>query len=254
MKAVVAVKRVIDHNVKIHVKADQTSVVYDNVKMSMNPFDENALEEAVQLKEAGKIKSVIAVTIGPDKAEDVLRTALAMGADKAVLIKTTIPTNIINIESLTVAKSLKKFIEIESPDLVFLGKQAIDNESFETGQMLAALLGWGHGLAVSALELKDDRTIEIARETEQGLEFLSLKLPCVITTDLRLNEPRYASLPNIMKARSKPLDVITPTDLMEEYEPRLDIIKVEPPPPRTTNGAAFISLDKAVEKIKQARS
>lgn len=254
MKALVAIKRVIDHNVRIHVKPDETGVIQDNVKMSMNPFDETAVEEAIRMKESGTVSEVVAISIGPQKAEDVLRTALAMGADRAILIKTDSPIDAGGIEPLTVAKTLKEIISQESPDLVFLGKQAIDDDSFETGQMLAGLLSWGHAIAVSDIKIDGEKQqLHVACEIDGGLEQRSLKVPCIITTDLRLNEPRYASLPNVMKARSKPLSVITTKELGIDCTPRLQLISVTEPPPRQEENTNFITLDHIVEKIKTVR-
>ena len=206
MKILVPVKRVIDYNVKVRVKSDQSGVELSNVKMSMNPFDEIAVEEAIRLKEAGNAEEIIAVSIGPDKAQETLRTALAMGADRAILVKTDD-----EVEPLAVAKILKAIVEEENPEIVLLGKQAIDDDCNQTGQMLAALLGWGQGTFASEVKL-DDSSVNVTREIDGGLETVKLNLPAVITSDLRLNEPRYASLPNIMKAKRKPLDEKTPAD------------------------------------------
>jgi electron transfer flavoprotein beta subunit len=223
MKVVVPVKRVVDFNVKIRIKPDGSGVDIANVKMSMNPFDEIAIEEAIRLKEAGKAKEIIAVSIGPQKAQDTLRTALAMGADRAILVKTDIA-----IEPLTVAKILKAVAEQEKPDLFILGKQAIDDDCNQTGQMLAALLGWPQGTFASKLAIEDGKA-RITREVDGGLQTLLLNLPAVITTDLRLNEPRYASLPNIMKAKSKPLAEIDPATLGFPLEPRIKVLRTDEP-------------------------
>ena len=226
MKVLVAVKRVVDYNVKVRVKADNSGVDLANVKMSMNPFCEIAVEEAVRLKEKGIAKEIIVVSIGAAQAQETLRTGLAMGADRAVLVQTDV-----NAEPLAVAKILKALVEKEKPDLVILGKQSIDGDNNQTGQMLAALLGWGQGTFASKIE-KTDGTLNVTREIDGGLETLSLKLPCVVTTDLRLNEPRYATLPNIMKAKSKPLATMTPADLGVDIAPRVVTLKVEEPAKR----------------------
>jgi len=203
MKILVAVKRVIDYNVQIRVKEDGTGVHTDNIKMSTNPPDDNAVEEAVKLKESGKAKEVIAVTVGEEKAQETIRKALAVGVDRGIHIKTEG-----NIEPLAVAKILKKIVEKEKPDLVFMGKQAIDDDCNQTGQMLAAILGWAQGTFASKIELKD-KSIEVTREVDEGLETIEINLPAIVTCDLRLNEPRYASLPNIMKAKKKPIERIS---------------------------------------------
>jgi len=226
MKVLVAVKRVVDFNVKVRVKADGTGVETANVKFSMNPFDEIAVEEAVKLKEAGVAKEVVAVSIGPAKAEEVLRTALAIGADRAILVTTDE-----EIQPLGVAKLLKKIAEEEKPDLIILGKQAIDDDSNQTGQMLAAMLNWGQGTFAFKMKIADGKA-EVTREIDGGLSTVSLKLPAVVTADLRLNQPRYASLPNIMKARSKPLAKKTLAEMGVDTKPRLQIIKVEEPKKR----------------------
>ena len=226
MKVMVPVKRVVDFNVKIRVKADQSGVETANVKMSMNPFDEIGIEEAVRLKEAGKASEVIAVSIGPTPCQETIRTALAMGADRGIHIETDA-----ELQPLAVAKLLKAVVAKESPGLVILGKQAIDDDSNQTGQMLAALLGWPQGTFASKLTFKDGG-LEVIREVDGGLETVLLKLPAVITTDLRLNEPRYASLPNIMKAKKKPIDKLTPPELGVDVTPRLSTLKVEEPPKR----------------------
>ncbi|QDG93906.1 electron transfer flavoprotein subunit beta/FixA family protein (plasmid) [Rhizobium sp. NIBRBAC000502774] len=243
MKIFVTVKRVVDYNVKIRVKADGTGVELANVKMSMNPFDEISVEEALRLKEAGKAEEVVVVSIGPAKAEETLRTALAMGADRAILIETDE-----TVEPLAVAKLLKGMVDAETPDLVILGKQAIDDDSNQTGQMLAALLGWGQGTFASKVEVTDG-SVAVTREVDGGLQTVSLKLPAIVTTDLRLNEPRYASLPNIMKAKKKPLDKKTPTDLGVDIAPRLKVLKTEEPAGRKA-GVKVGSVAELVSKLK----
>lgn len=243
MKVLVPVKRVIDYNVKVRVKSDQSGVDLANVKMSMNPFDEIAVEEAVRLKEAGTASEVVAVSIGPEKAQDQLRQALAMGADRALLIKTDE-----TVEPLGVAKLLKAVVGEENPDVVILGKQAIDDDSNQTGQMLAALLGWGQGTFASKVE-KDGDKLNVTREIDGGLQTVSLKLPAVVTTDLRLNEPRYASLPNIMKAKKKPLDVKEPGDYGVDIAPRLETLKVTEPPKREA-GVKVETVAELVDKLK----
>ena len=243
MKVLVPVKRVIDYNVKVRVKSDQTGVDLANVKMSMNPFDEIAVEEAVRLLEAKTATEVVAVSIGPEKAQDQLRQALAMGADRAILIKTDD-----EVEPLSVAKLLKAVVEAEKPELVILGKQAIDDDSNQTGQMLAALLGWPQGTFASKV-VKDGAKISITREVDGGLQTVSLSLPAVVTTDLRLNEPRYASLPNIMKAKKKPLDIKTPADFGIEISARLKILKVTEPPKRSA-GVKVDSVATLIDKLK----
>jgi len=226
MKVIVAVKRVVDYNVKIRVKSDKTGVELANVKMSMNPFDEIGVEEAVRLKEAGTATEVIAVSIGPAQCQETLRTALAMGADRGILVKTDE-----EIQPLAVAKLLQAIAKAEQPGLIILGKQAIDDDSNQTGQMLAALLGWPQGTFASKIALGDGKA-SVTREVDGGLMTVALKLPAVVTTDLRLNEPRYASLPNIMKAKKKPIDEKTPADLGVDVKPRLKTLKVEEPPKR----------------------
>ena len=243
MKVLVPVKRVIDYNVKVRVKSDQSGVDLANVKMSMNPFDEIAVEEAIRLKEAGTASEVVAVSIGPDKAQDQIRQALAMGADRGILIKTDE-----TVEPLAVAKLLKKVVEEESPELVILGKQAIDDDSNQTGQMLSALLGWGQGTFASKVE-KNDGSINVTREIDGGLQTISLKLPAIVTTDLRLNEPRYASLPNIMKAKKKPLEVKEVGDYGVDIAPRLETLKVTEPPKREA-GVKVESVAELVDKLK----
>ncbi len=244
MKVLVAVKRVVDYNVKIRVKADKTDVDLANVKMSMNPFDEIAVEEAVRLKEAGTATEVIAVSIGPAQAQETLRTALAMGADRGVLVKTDA-----EVQPLAVAKLLAKVAEAEQPQLVIVGKQAIDDDSNQTGQMLAALMGWPQGTFANKLALADGKA-SVVREVDGGLETVELKLPAVITTDLRLNEPRYASLPNIMKAKKKPIDEKTPEDLGVDVAPRLKTLSVEEPPKRSA-GVKVPDVAALVEKLRK---
>ncbi|HEY8604340.1 electron transfer flavoprotein subunit beta/FixA family protein [Tsuneonella suprasediminis] len=243
MKILVPVKRVIDYNVKPRVKADGTGVDLANVKMSMNPFDEIAVEEALRIKEAGKADEVVAVSVGPAKAQETLRTALAMGADRAILVQTDD-----EVEPLAVAKILKAIVEAETPGLVILGKQAIDDDSNQTGQMLAALLGRPQGTFANTVEVDGDSVI-VKREIDGGLETVKLTMPAIVTTDLRLNEPRYASLPNIMKAKSKPLDTKTPADYGVDTAPRLKTLKVAEPPVRQA-GVKVADVDELVAKIK----
>jgi len=244
MKILVPVKRVVDYNVKIRVKTDGTGVETANVKMSMNPFDEIAVEEAVRLKEKGKATEVVAVSIGPKGAEETLRTALAIGADRAIHVPTDLET-----QPLAVAKALAKIADKEQPQLIILGKQAIDDDCNQTGQMLAALLGWGQATFASLVELGEG-SVQVTREIDGGLETLELKLPAIITTDLRLNEPRYASLPNIMKAKKKPLDVMEAAALGVDFTPRLTTVKVEEPAVRKA-GVKVASVDELVAKLKQ---
>ncbi|MDB2683070.1 electron transfer flavoprotein subunit beta/FixA family protein [Alphaproteobacteria bacterium] len=248
MKILVPVKRAVDYNVKIRVKADQSGVELANVKMSVNPFDEIAVEEAVRLKEAGKASEIVVVSIGPEKAQEQLRTAMAIGADRGILVKTDVPIDLGGVEPLAVAKTLKALVDKEQPDLVIMGKQSIDDDSNQTGQMLAALLGWAQGTFASKLELGDG-TLKVTREVDGGLETLELKAPAIITTDLRLNEPRYAKLPDIMKAKKKPLDVIEPSELGVDYTPRLSIVKVTEPPVRQ-GGIKVASVDELIDKLK----
>jgi electron transfer flavoprotein beta subunit len=243
MKVIVPVKRVIDYNVKPRVKSDGTGVDLANVKMSMNPFDEIAVEEALRLREKGAATEVIAVSIGPDKAQETLRTALAMGADRAILVVAE------DVEPLGVAKILAKIVEEEAPGLVILGKQAIDDDSNQTGQMLAALTGRPQGTFASKVEVKGD-SVEVTREVDGGLETVSLKTPAIVTTDLRLNEPRYASLPNIMKAKSKPMAQKTPADYGVDVSPRLKTLKVSEPPVRQA-GIKVADVDALVAKLKE---
>ncbi|WP_443970331.1 electron transfer flavoprotein subunit beta/FixA family protein [Sphingobium sp. CR28] len=244
MKVLVPIKRVLDYNVKPRVKADGSGVDLANVKMSMNPFDEIAVEEALRLKEKGAASEVVVVSIGPAKAQDTLRTGLAMGADRAILVQTDD-----EIEPLGVAKILKAIADEEQPGLVILGKQAIDDDSNQTGQMLAALLGWGQGTFANKVEVSGD-TVKVTREVDGGLETLSLKAPAIVTTDLRLNEPRYASLPNIMKAKSKPLAAKAPADYGVDIAPRLTTLKVTEPAKRSA-GIKVGSVDELVAKLKE---
>ncbi len=248
MKILVPVKRVVDYNVKVRVKSDQTGVELANVKMSVNPFDEIAVEEAVRLKEAGKADEVIAVSIGPEKAQEQLRTAMAIGADRGILVKTDDPIDLGGVEPLAVAKTLKALVDKESPDLVIMGKQSIDDDSNQTGQMLSALLGWSQGTFASELEIDGD-SIKVTREVDGGLETLELKAPAIITTDLRLNEPRYAKLPDIMKAKKKQLDIIEPSELGVDYSPRLEIVKVSEPAKRE-GGEKVENVDELIDKLK----
>ncbi len=243
MKVLVPVKRVVDFNVKIRVKADGSGVDLANVKMSMNPFDEISVEEALRLKEAGKAEEIIIVSIGPQKSQETIRTALAMGADRGILIKCDD-----EVEPLAVAKLLKAVVDEEKPELVILGKQAIDDDSNQTGQMLSALLGWPQGTFASKLEI-DGGAVRVTREVDAGLETLILKTPCIITTDLRLNEPRYASLPNIMKAKKKPLDEKTAADYGVDTTPRLKVLETIEPASREA-GEIVASAAELVEKLK----
>ncbi|ANH08943.1 electron transfer flavoprotein subunit beta/FixA family protein [Shinella sp. HZN7] len=243
MKILVTVKRVVDYNVKIRVKPDGSGVELANVKMSMNPFDEISVEEALRLKEAGKASEVVVVSIGPAKAEETLRTGLAMGADRAILVETDDA-----VEPLAVAKILKGVIEAEQPGLVITGKQAIDDDSNQTGQMLAALLGWPQATFASKVELGADKAT-VTREVDGGLQTIDVKLPAVVTTDLRLNEPRYASLPNIMKAKKKPLDKKTPADFGVDTAPRLKVLKTEEPGGRKA-GVKVKTVAELVDKLK----
>jgi len=243
MKVLVAVKRVIDANVKVRVKADGTGVETQNVKMAMNPFCEIAIEEAVRLKEAGTVTEIVAVACGTPQSQETLRTALAMGADRGILVEHDGP-----LEPLAVAKLLKAVVDKEQPRLVIAGKQAIDDDSNQTGQMLAALLGWAQGTFASKIKFDGD-WLHVTREVNEGLENISIKLPAVITTDLRLNEPRYASLPNIMKAKKKPLETLKPADLGVDVAPRLKVIKVNEPPKRQA-GVKVGSVAELVAKLK----
>ena len=246
MKILVPVKRVVDYNVKIRVKSDGSGVELANVKMSMNPFDEIAIEEAIQLKEKGKATEIVAISVGPAKAQETIRTALAMGADRGLLIE--IPDGAV-VEPLAVAKLLAAVIKTEAPGLVILGKQAIDDDCNQTGQMLAALTGWPQATFASKIELASD-SVTVVREVDGGLETVKLRLPAVVTTDLRLNTPRYASLPNIMKAKKKPLDVKKPADLGVDIAPRLTVLKTVEPPTRK----AGVKLKTAAELVDKLRT
>lgn len=243
MKILVPVKRVVDYNVKIRVKADQSGVDLNNVKMSMNPFDEISVEEAIRLKEAGTASEIIAVSIGVQQCQETIRTALAMGADRGILVKTDAA-----LEPLHVAKILKAVAEEEKPDLIITGKQAIDDDCNQTGQMVAALLGWAQGTFASKIDVSDDG-IAVTREVDGGLQTVKLSRPAVVTTDLRLNEPRYASLPNIMKAKRKPIDEKTPEDLGVDISPRLTVVKVEEPEKRKA-GVKVESVQELVQKLR----
>ncbi len=246
MKVLVAVKRVVDFNVKIRVKSDSTGVETANVKMSMNPFDEIAVEEGVRMRENGSADELIAVSLGTAATQETIRTALAMGADRGILVETDV-----TLEPLAIAKCLAAIAAKETPDLIILGKQAIDGDNNQTGQMLAALLGWGQGTFASNISLADGpagNKAEVVREVDGGLETVSLKLPCVVTADLRLNEPRYASLPNIMKAKKKTIDVMTPEALGIDVSPRTEIVKVEEPSGRKA-GTIVADAAELVEKL-----
>ena len=243
MKVLVPVKRVVDYNVKIRVKPDGSGVELANVKMSMNPFDEIAVEEAIRLKEAGTVTEIVAVSIGPQQAQETIRTALAMGADRGILVKTDDLT-----EPLTVAKILKGVVEEEGPELVILGKQAIDDDANQTGQMLSALLGWSQGTFASKIEI-DGGSAKVTREVDGGLQTVELKMPMIVTTDLRLNTPRYASLPNIMKAKKKPLDEKSPADYGVDTAPRLKVLNTVEPEGRKA-GVKVASVEELVDKLK----
>ncbi len=243
MKILVTVKRVIDYNVQVRVKEDGTDVQSDNVKMSTNPPDDNAVEEAVKLKEAGKAKEVVAITIGQEKAQETVRKALAVGADKGIHVKAEG-----YIEPLGVAKILKKVVEKEKPDIVFMGKQAIDDDCNQTGQMLSAMMGWPQGTFASKIEVKD-KTIQVTREVDEGLETIEINLPAIVTCDLRLNEPRYASLPNIMKAKKKPIEQLIAKDLGVDILNRIQQLKVEEPPKRK-GGIKVANVAELVSKLK----
>jgi electron transfer flavoprotein beta subunit len=243
MKVLVSVKRVVDFNVKVRVKADGSGVETANVKMSMNPFDEIAVEEAMRLKEAGVATEIVVVSIGPTQCQETLRTALAIGADRAILVQTSVET-----QPLGVAKALQKLVEKEAPQIVILGKQAIDDDSNQTGQMLAALLAWPQATFASKLKIAGGEA-EVTREVDGGLETVAVKLPAIVTTDLRLNEPRYVTLPNIMKAKKKTLDVVTPEALGVDLTPRLTTIRVEEPPRRKA-GVQVKSVEELVAKLK----
>jgi electron transfer flavoprotein beta subunit len=243
MKILVPVKRVVDYNVKIRVKSDGSGVDTANVKMSMNPFDEIAVEEAVRLKERGKASEIVAVSAGVAACQETIRTALAMGADRGILVETDV-----ELQPLAVAKLLRALVEKETPDLVIMGKQAIDDDMNATGQMLAALLGWPQGTFASRVELADGR-VTVTREIDGGLETVDLRLPAIVTADLRLNEPRYASLPNIMKARKKTIETVKPADLGVDVAPRLQVLKVEEPPRRKA-GVKVASVAELVQKLR----
>ncbi|MGR2661950.1 MULTISPECIES: electron transfer flavoprotein subunit beta/FixA family protein [Chromobacterium] len=243
MKVLVAVKRVVDYNVKVRVKADGTDVDIANVKMSMNPFDEIAVEEAVRLKEAGKVSEIVAVSLGVKQCEETLRTALAMGADRAILVETDV-----ELQPLAVAKLLKAVAEKEQPQLLIVGKQAIDDDANQTGQMVSALLGWGQGAFASKVELSAE-TVDVTREIDGGLETVKLRLPAVVTSDLRLNEPRFIKLPNIMAAKKKPLDKTTPAELGVDAAPRLKTLKVAEPSKRSA-GIKVANAAELVAKLK----
>lgn len=243
MKVLVSVKRVVDYNVKVRVKSDGTGVATANVKMSMNPFDEIALEEAVRMKEAGVVDEIVAVSMGVKQCQETIRTALAMGADRGVLIASED-----DIQPLTAAKGLKALCDREAPGLVIMGKQAIDDDSNQTGQLLAGLLGWGQGTFASKV-IVAEQSVTVTREIDGGLETVALSLPAVITTDLRLNEPRYASLPNIMKAKKKPLEELTLDDLGLSADPRLTVVSVAEPPTRTA-GEMVANVQELVDKLK----
>ena len=245
MKILVCVKRVVDYNVKVRVKADGTGVELANVKMSMNPFDEIAVEEALRLKEKGAATEIVVVSAGPTQAQETIRTALAMGADRGILVKADG-----RLEPLTVAKLLKGVVEAEKPDLVILGKQAIDDDCNQTGQMLAGLLGWAQGTFASKVEVADG-TLNVTREVDGGLQTVGLTLPAIVTTDLRLNEPRYASLPNIMKAKKKPLEEKGASEFGVDLSPRLEVVKVAEPKGRQA-GVKVGSVDELVSALKGA--
>lgn len=243
MKILVPVKRVVDFNVKIRVKSDGSGVELTNVKMSMNPFDEISVEEALRLREAGTASEIIIVSVGPTKSQETIRTALAMGADRGILVETDDM-----VEPLAVAKILAKIVEEEGPQLVILGKQAIDDDCNQTGQMLSALLGWSQAAFASKLEINGD-TANVTREVDGGLQTIKVTMPTILTTDLRLNEPRYASLPNIMKAKKKPLDIKTPADFGVDTAPRLTIVETVEPPTRKS-GVIVSSVAELVDKLK----
>ena len=243
MKVLVPIKRVVDYNVKIRVKSDNSGVELDNVKMSMIPFDEIAVEEAIRLKEAGTVSEIIVLSIGPQQSQETIRTALAMGADRGILIKTDEL-----VEPLNVAKLIKAVSDEENPEIIILGKQAIDDDSNQTGQMLSALLGWSQGTFASELKISDGK-INVIREVDGGLQTINLKLPSVITTDLRLNEPRYASLPNIMKAKKKPIEEKSPEDYNIEITSMLEVVKVSEPAQREA-GIKVETVEELVDKLK----
>ncbi len=243
MKILVPIKRVVDYNVKVRPKADESGVDLNNVKMAINPFCEIAVEEAVRLKEAGSATEIIAVTVGAENAQEQLRTALALGADRAILVETDL-----EVEPLGISKVLKAVVEKESPNLIIMGKQAIDGDNNQTGQMLAALMNYPQATFASELKIEGEKAV-VTREVDGGLQTISINLPAVVTSDLRLNEPRYASLPNIMKAKQKPLDVIKSDDLGVDLNPRISTLKVSPPPEREA-GIIVESVDQLVEKLK----
>ncbi|NKD55607.1 MULTISPECIES: electron transfer flavoprotein subunit beta/FixA family protein [unclassified Haematospirillum] len=243
MKVLVAVKRVVDYNVKVRVKTDETGVELANVKMSMNPFDEIAVEEAIRMKEAGTVTEIVAVSLGVAACQETLRTAMAMGADRAILVQTDV-----DLQPLAVARALKAIVDREKPDLVLVGKQAIDDDSNQTGQMLAAMTGWPQATFASKVELTGKKA-KITREIDGGLQTIETALPAVISVDLRLNEPRYASLPNIMKAKKKPLETLTPEDLGIDVSPRLKVLKVTEPPKRQA-GIKVADVAELVGKLK----
>ncbi len=243
MKVLVPIKRVVDYNVKIRVKADQTGVDLANVKMSMNPFDEIGIEEAIRLKEKGVVTEIIAVSVGPQEAQETIRTALAMGADRGILVK--VPHE---VEPIAVAKIIAAIAKAEGPQLIILGKQAIDDDCNQTGQMLAQLLGWPQGTFASKVAIDGDHA-EVTREVDGGLQTVKLKLPAIVTTDLRLNEPRYASLPNIMKAKKKPIDDKQASDYGVDVTPRLKVLKVSEPPKRK-GGVKVKTVQELVDKLK----
>ena len=243
MKILVAVKRVIDYNVQIRIKEDGSGVVTDNVKMSTNPPDDNAIEEAVKIKEAGKATEVVAITIGEEKSQETVRKALAVGADRGIHVKVDS-----NLEPLAVSKILQKIADKEKPDLIFMGKQAIDDDCNQTGQMLSALLNWPQATFASKIEVKE-KCLEVTREIDEGLETIEINIPAIVTCDLRLNEPRYASLPNIMKAKKKPIEEISVADLGVDTAPRVEQIKVEEPPKRKA-GIKVANVAELVQKLK----
>ena len=243
MKILVPIKRVVDYNVKVRPKADESGVDLNNVKMAINPFCEIAVEEAVRLKEAGSASEIIAVTVGAENAQEQLRTALALGADRAILVETDL-----EVEPLGISKVLKAIVEKESPNLIVMGKQAIDGDNNQTGQMLAALMNYPQATFASELKIEGEKAV-VTREVDGGLQTISVNLPAVVTSDLRLNEPRYASLPNIMKAKQKPLEIIKSDDLGVDLNPRISTLKVSPPPEREA-GIIVESVDQLVEKLK----
>ncbi len=243
MKVIVPVKRVIDANIKVRVKADRSGVELNNVKMAMNPFCEIAVEESIRMKESGAAEEIIVVAAGPQQSGDTIKTALAMGADRGILIQTDVP-----LEPLAISKLLKAVVDRENPGIVLMGKQAVDNDNNQTGQMLSAMLGWSLGTFVSKIEIQDNG-FQVVREVDGGLETIMLSRPAVITVDLRLNEPRYASLPNIMKARKKPIELLTPEDLGVDVTPRVNVLEVNEPPARQA-GVRVESAAELIEKLK----